>query len=176
MKIKITKAPKFISSGYAENGVNITPEMRNEWNQRQKLAQSDPNYNQEALNHNPQLGESMMGYNPEQIGAFQQDFQNMASGNSPFGQVGVNQAKNYPSPLSRVDKYPGTLTTSKMYPELSVINEHFGQPSTTTNYGTDFQTGYMRADGSGIRCQCAFGNHYNQGSTTPYSEFSLSIE
>ena len=122
------------------NGGDITPEKRDRWNQyvnsKGRLGENS--------NHNKAIGDnSLNGYfDPSEISAFQQDFQNMSKGNSQFGQIGVDQVQQYPEQkVSQVDNINGTLTSNQVYPNMQITNEHYGQPSTVTNYGTNFEKG-----------------------------------
>ena len=121
----------------ADDGIAVTPEMREQWNQRILAAkQNNPNYGQEQLNHDPSLGQQMTGLQPNEIGAIQHDFNNMAQGNSPFGNFGKQVAQRSQYPTLKEDKYAGTQTTSKLYPELD-----FNHNGKVTHYGTNYAKG-----------------------------------
>lgn len=133
-----------------EDGLEITPDQRNNWNDFINYSKQQPGYGGEQMNHNSEQGQNILsGYNsmypnkainPNMVQSFQQDFQNIQNGsNNIFGSAGSRATKRIPGGVSKVDNYIGTKTSAQQYPNVEYEHQDSrGNVLANKKYGADF--------------------------------------
>lgn len=117
------------------NGGVVTPEERDQWEALQTKA-----YQKGFLgdNHNPKVGADFAqayGFNPERIGAIQQDFQDLNNTNP-------DSITNIGAGLSPVDNFYGNKTAQQRYKHYSVQHNN----EKPQEFGTNQKAAYIRSN------------------------------